>query len=534
MSQFRWPFFLSALVAFNTLSVSPYALAEETVTLSGKTFLENRGKVVIRPVSDHNQTDHAREIRTKLNGHGAFSVRIARSSFPVQIILPIRTKGSCPYRPGHPSLSAVVLNPFEKRPVTIGVLSSLRGIHGTTKVFRFLTSGNSRQAIGQREKVLDQGILTLPPSGISPALTGWAIGQDLSDGVADGRLKGQPIPLCTSNTPAILATVKLTRALLSSTDQRDQRQSRIIALDLIRHLTRMALPLGKERKNGPPLSVPRDSGALVSLSDGKVVSIGGEAATGIVGTVEVFHPETGHWDRSIPDYPLPLAYTAAAPLPDGEIFISGGFNSNGIVKEAYIYAPSTHRWKAIAPDPVSRMGAVTVALPNGNILVVGGQSESGFLSLNEEYSIRTGKWKTLPPAPTARMGGTGLLLADGRILFMGGFESEKGISGSGNLYDPMKQTWSRSIKPGPVPRLYATSLLLPDGNVLVADGFNRSGVLNTLEIYDPAKDQWNNRIKADLTSRKELGASLLPDGTVMLVGGEDAGGNSVGAVTFIK
>jgi hypothetical protein len=180
------------------------------------------------------------------------------------------------------------------------------------------------------------------------------------------------------------------------------------------------------------------------------------------------------------------------------------------------------------------MGAVAISLPNGNVLVVGGQSESGFLSLAEEYSLRSGKWKTLPSAPTSRMGGTGLLLNNGLVLFMGGFEGENGISGTGNLYNPRTQVWGKSIRPSPTPRLYATSLLLPDGKVLMADGFNRNGVLDKLDIYDPFTNKWNSNVQPDITKRKELGAALLPDGRIMLVGGEDAGGNSIGSVTFLK
>jgi hypothetical protein len=94
--------------------------------------------------------------------------------------------------------------------------------------------------------------------------------------------------------------------------------------------------------------------------------------------------------------------------------------------------------------------------------------------------------------------------------------------------------WGKSIRPSPTPRLYATSLLLPDVKVLMADGFNRNGVLDKLDIYDPMTNQWNSNVHPDITKRKELDAALLPDGRIMLVGGEDAGGNSIGSVTFLK
>ena len=520
-------------VSLSTFLFQQPAFSEDTVLVSGQTLLERSGTVTIRHISDTgNKKSRPGEIRGRIDEHGRFSLQVPRSIFPARIILPIQSPSTCQNKPYKPFLSAFLKKPVQN--LQIGVLSSLKDLHATEQYAGILRTAKSREEENTEEKLIGQAISKISIGGVTSGLIAWAIVEDLSDGEADGLNWGKKIPLCSQWSPAILATSYLSRGLLETTDAHNPNKARALAQKIIREFSHYAPPLGNQRISGQPLSVPRDSGALVTLSDGRVVSIGGEAAPGIVGTVEVFSPFTNRWEKTIPDYPLPVSYTAAAPLPGNRIFLSGGFNSTGILKEAFIYSPKTGQWNRIAPDPVPRMGAVAVSLPNGNVLVIGGQSDSGFLALTEEYSIRTGKWKTLPSAPESRMGGTGVLLSNGQVLFMGGFEGQNGISGTGNIYDPISRVWGKKIQPSPTPRLYATAILLPDGKVLMADGFNRNGVLDKLDIYDPGSNSWNSRLRPDITKRKELGAALLPDGRVMLVGGEDAGGNSIGSVTFLK
>lgn len=517
---------------FSILLMQKTAFSEETVLLSGKTLLNRSGTVIIRPLKNtRDKKTVSGEIRGKLDGKGQFSILVPKSIFPARIILPLSLPSDCSQK-NHPFLSALVKE--QKDTLQIGVFSSLKDLHEKEQHSGIQKTLQNVQSQNKEERLVDLAISKISIGTTPSSLIAWAIVQDLADGEADGLNWGKKIPLCGQWSPRILATTYLAQGLLEATDRPDQKQARMLAQKIIRQFARYAPPLGAERASGPPLLVPRDSGALVTLSDGRVVSIGGEAAPGIVGTVEVFNPFRNRWQKTIPDYPLPVSYTAAASIPGNRIFVSGGFNSTGILKEAFIYSPKTGKWNKISPDPVPRMGAVAVSLPNGNVLVIGGQSESGFLSLAEEYSPRSGKWETLPAAPTNRMGGTGLLLNNGQVLFMGGFEGENGISGTGNLYDPTARVWGKTIHPSPTPRLYATSLLLPDGKVLMADGFNRNGVLNKIDIYNPYTNQWNSDVQPDITKRKELGAALLPDGRVMLVGGEDSGGNSIGSVTFLK
>jgi len=528
---YRLPFL--CCLSLSILIMQQPAFPEETVSLSGRTFSGQSGTLVILPIPPAGQKKTTPgEIKGKIDGQGRFSILVPKSIFPARILIPLRIPAVCSKKPYHPFLSALVTKPNSN--LRIGVLSSLKDLHAKEQHSGMLSPEETLQEENAEEGLIDRAITKISLGSLPSGLIAWAIVEDLADGEADGLKWGKKIPLCGQWAPGILATSYLSRGLIEVTEAPDQKQARVLAQNLIRELSHYAPPLRNQRTSGPALSVPRDSGALVTLSDGRVVSIGGEAAPGILGTVEVFSPLSNRWEKTIPDYPLPVAYTAAAPISGNRIFVSGGFNSTGILKEAFIYSPKTGQWDKISPDPVPRMGAVAVSLPDGNILVVGGQSDSGFLSLAEEYSIRSGKWKTLPPAPTSRMGGTGVLLSNGQVLFMGGFEGENGISGTGNLYDPVTHVWGKTIKASPTPRLYAASLLLPDGKVLMADGFNRNGVLNKLDTYDPNKNQWNSNLRPDLTKRKELGAALLPDGRIMLVGGEDAGGNSIGSVTFLK
>lgn len=532
MPRFYRLSFLFFIPFFTVLMQEP-AFPEETVLLSGRTLLNQSGTVIIHPITNiRNKKTGTGEIRGKLDRQGRFSILVPQSIFPARIMIPLKTPSTCTQKNDHPFLSALLEKP--KKNLLIGVFSSLKDLHEKEQHSGLLKTLQNPQEQNRKETLVDRAISKISIGSTPSSLIAWAIIEDLSDGEADGLKWGKKIPLCGQWSPGILATSYLSHGLLAATDGPGQKQSRILAQNIIMDFSRYAHPLGTERTAGPPLLVPRDSGALVTLSDGRVASIGGEAAQGIVGTVEVFSPLKNRWQKTIPDYPLPVSYTAAAPMPGNRIFVSGGFNSTGILKEAFIYSPKTGKWNKISPDPVPRMGAVAVSLPNGNVLVIGGQSESGFLSLAEEYSLRSEKWKTLPAAPTSRMGGTGLLLSDGQVLFMGGFEGASGISGTGNLYDPTSRVWGKPIHPSPTPRLYATSILLPDGKVLMADGFNRKGVLNKLDIYDPRTNQWNSAVQPDMTKRKELGAALLPDGRVILVGGEDAGGNSIGSVTFLK
>jgi hypothetical protein len=138
------------------------------------------------------------------------------------------------------------------------------------------------------------------------------------------------------------------------------------------------------------------------------------------------------------------------------------------------------------------------------------------LEVLEDRNLMTGTWSTLAHlAPGST--GTMMLLSDGTVLAEGGGQSNmwyKLAPDSSGSYD--NGTWStqHSMR---FSRLYMASNVLTDGRVLVVGGeYSSAGSeTRTGEIYDPIANSWADIANFSQSTFGDAPSAMLPDGTVL-------------------
>ena len=80
----------------------------------------------------------------------------------------------------------------------------------------------------------------------------------------------------------------------------------------------------------------------------------------------------------------------ATLLQDGKVLIVGGDNQTGIIGQAEIYDPATKNFTAGPSLQTARTDHAAIALPDGRVLVIGGRDQNGPLASSEIYNPLTG------------------------------------------------------------------------------------------------------------------------------------------------
>jgi hypothetical protein len=253
----------------------------------------------------------------------------------------------------------------------------------------------------------------------------------------------------------------------------------------------------------------------VTLKDGRILIVGGEAAVPSFTATEIFDPATETW--AVTGNMNSMHSTPAATLlDDGRVFVTG---QTGSSPAAEFWSPTSGTWTLTPPPSNSRFCPTVTKLPDGRVLVFGGHdsySVSGdVLATAQIWVPTTNTWATAPSAPTPRQNHTATLLADGRVLVIGGKQYIDTVD-SYVFFDPTGGgSWS-SEKSIPGPRVDHTSTLLPDGRVLVVGGYKVFGA--GAGLLDPATGTWTDTTKMPDISYDHA-ATLLPDGDVLITGG---------------
>ncbi len=243
-----------------------------------------------------------------------------------------------------------------------------------------------------------------------------------------------------------------------------------------------------------PMTYARWYDSLVTLADGRVLTMGGSDASGTgVKTPEIYADVRGGWTPLAGvNYPGDVLYPRTFLAPNGKVVIASG---------AQLYSLDTN-----GDGALEQVGALPVAtnwtMPSamfdrGKVLIASGDGSTSVLDINGAAPVVT---------PTAPVGGnriwaTMTVLADGQVLATGGSaraNEANDVALSADIWNPRTGQWT--VGPSQLNfRLYhSTALLLPDATVLVAGG-GAPGPARQLnaEIYSPpylfAKDGTGNR-----------------------------------------
>ncbi len=284
-------------------------------------------------------------------------------------------------------------------------------------------------------------------------------------------------------------------------------------------------PIGAFSQTGSLLQARYDQ-AAVTLSDGRVLIVGGDGPDGALASAELYDPTTGKFSAT-GSMTHARSFPAAALLSDGRVLVigDGHFSIGGTGdNSAEVYDPATGKFAATGSMANTRSDATATLLQDGRVLVAGGDSgnatTSKALASAELYDAKTGTFSPTGSMTVARALPNAVLLKDGGVLIEGGW-SANGDTATAELYDPATGTFKPT---GALPsaRLYDTATLLADGRVLFVGGDGTGGndpsIPASAELYDPSSGAFSPTGSMAL-GRHDHTATLLRDGRVLIVGG---------------
>lgn len=258
---------------------------------------------------------------------------------------------------------------------------------------------------------------------------------------------------------------------------------------------------------GNSLNQERSYFTSVTLNDGSILAIGGEAVTTStnLSSVEQYNPTTGLWIYK--SNLLSTLYSHnAIKLMNGNVLVAAGLPINN---SSQIYNPYLNQWSYSGSLSYSHgSGASMVLLNDGRLLLTGGNSSPNSAEI---YNPLTGQWKLIgTPLLQPRKYHSSIVLNDGRVLIIGGNLSQSTCE----LFDPVSETFSPTGNLVEV-KSDASVSKLADGKIL-AYGLN----LNTMpvEIYDPALGTWISYFSSSLGAQ-EYTMSTLNNGSILISGG---------------
>jgi len=134
-------------------------------------------------------------------------------------------------------------------------------------------------------------------------------------------------------------------------------------------------------------------------------------------------------------------------------------------------AAPPNSWTATGPLATTRLGGVGAALPGDRALVTGGQNSGGTTLMSTEiYSATTNSWSSAPDMGTGRVVATATELPNGKVLVAGGMTTTSASSAldTGEVYDPVANTWTPVANTMSTKRGRHVAVLLPNGTVVIA------------------------------------------------------------------
>lgn len=307
------------------------------------------------------------------------------------------------------------------------------------------------------------------------------------------------------------------------------------------------------------------------LADGRLLLTGGYRVDCTVNCTdpgsEIYDPVRDSWSITA-SMPTGRDYAGAVTLSDGRVLVVGGIAPTSpadYLATAQIYDPRSQVWTTVASMNFAREGPTLLLLHDGRVLVSGGIGPTAGsnprgapggpncgivcptqVNALEIYDPVSNTWTNIGDLPTPCYGYALTVLPSGMVLLTGGSTD----TGTGPIYgnyllDPTTLKWT-PVAPMNDPRFYHTATLMATGDVLVAGGYDSSGAGPTsAEIYDPASNTWTPTASG-MTWHVGASAALLTDGRVLVHGfatgccadpaitarHKDSGGQSTGVDAF--
>jgi DNA-binding CsgD family transcriptional regulator len=328
-----------------------------------------------------------------------------------------------------------------------------------------------------------------------------------------------------------------------------------------------------------PMTIPRSIHAGEVLEDGRVAIIGGNQIAGrgnlspLVALTEIYDPASGTFSPAR-DLNEARQTMSAITLSDGRVLVVGGVADQGDPRTAEVFEPGTRSWSLTGALSIQRLRPAVGLLQGGRVLVAGGVEDETSTEIYDPASgrfepgpemlhpRRSPRWVTLPDGSLLVVSdGTAerydplagrfvmvndsgslpevpALLPDGRVLLTGGKDlalartapTPSPGAGHGRTIPAIRTAVILDVGSGTVhmvgqmeqARMMHEALALPDGRVLVAGGvqdslFSGPGPLRSAEIFDPRTETFS-QIAEMSDGRVWFTMHLLRGGQVLIVG----------------
>jgi hypothetical protein len=219
----------------------------------------------------------------------------------------------------------------------------------------------------------------------------------------------------------------------------------------------------------------------------------------------------------------------ATLLLDGSVLVAGG-TIDATPPSAELFTPSSGSFAATHGGMLyPRSGHCAGLLPDGRVLIAGGgDANANLVKTGELFDPVTQTFSATGNLNEARTGATATLLPNGKVLIAGGQISGGALLSSSELYDPSTGTFTPTGNMH-VPRAQHTATLLSNGKVLLVGSISETG---SAELFDPTSGLFSTTGSL-IESRVHQTATLLPNGDVLVLGGtrtmEPVGGGAVPA-----
>ena len=278
----------------------------------------------------------------------------------------------------------------------------------------------------------------------------------------------------------------------------------------------------------------RYSHTATLLPNGKVLLAGGLDINNYgLASAELYDPATQSFTATTGSMTTAMYWQTATLLSNGKVLLAGGTGSDSNASaNAELYDPATDSFTSTGPMTAAREYHSATLLPNGKVLIAGGYD---FIAVSsaELYDPASGKFTATGSMNTASMEHTATLLWDGTVLIAGGDSDSGAVTSRAEIYDPATALFTATTNAMNVARRKQGAVLLPNGNVLLVGGDGDNSGTDQLasgELYDPLLQTFTLVQTSMSVGKDDFTMTLLPNDTVLIVGGEGLTGGSSAAV----
>lgn len=270
-----------------------------------------------------------------------------------------------------------------------------------------------------------------------------------------------------------------------------------------------------------------------TLIGDKIIIVGGYTKPcficmrSILGSIEEFNVLTGE-SEVVAWLTIPRASFEMQRLSNGDLLIMGGETASGrISNTAEIYNPRSRTISSVINMNYEHSDSASVKLTNNKIQIFGGYGNG--LDKIEEYDETTGAFSTIGTMKKGRWIHKAIDLNDGNVLISGGYDGINSLS----TFEVFNNTTKTSqIFESSVARDDHYLLKTENGNIYFIGGANVGVPTDSVQSFNPMTlSLFDNNPMLD--KRNGFTIEKLPDGRLIAIGGFD-GGETGGDIKFLK